>query len=90
MIDQPTDKPSDDESIEHLRPILMEMGLISEDDLRLITKTGNITRQDWRKRRTHFPYVRLGNRYYYPIKLARDYIEQRIEKKYPQTEDAIL
>jgi len=80
-----TDRP-----IASLRPLLTELGLISEEDYARITGTTESTRETWRKKGRGFPAIRLGNEYYYPISQARAHVEKLLKEKQPDDFDDFL
>ena len=62
--------------------LLKELGLMHEEEVRTLTGFTSGTQKTHRKRRTGFPCVRIGTEYYYPISLAKTYVEELIAKKY--------
>jgi len=85
-----TDKKYDNLTV--LRPMLHDLGLMSETDFERITQSTAGTRESWRKSRKGFPSIRIGNNYFYPLDLAKKHIEELITKKYPEgiTSDDII
>jgi len=65
-----------------LRPILQELDLISEEDIERITDSTEKTRESWRRHHKGFPCVRIGNKYFYPIGLAKKYVQNLVAEKH--------
>ena len=64
-----------------IRHILSDLELISEPDFQNITGATDKTLESWRKHGKYFPHIRLGNNYFYPIGLAKEYLKKHIAKK---------
>jgi len=73
---------SDSLSENSLELTLAKLDLIPEEQFECITESTSKTRESWRKHRKSFPAIRLGNKYYYPVSLAKRYIDELIERKY--------
>lgn len=70
------------ENSDRLRQMAEKLGALTEDDFQLLTGTTAATVEAWRKRGTGPAYVRMGNRYYYPVAAVADYMarQQRAPK----------
>ena len=64
-----------------LRPILHELGLISEEDFARMTGTTESTRENWRKRGKGFPAIKIGNHYFYSIEAGKKIVQDMVLEK---------
>lgn len=74
-------RAQDDDDVEFVREIAKEMGFLLEEDFRLLAGVTESTAEAWRKRGSGPPYVRMGNRVFYPLSGLKRHLEESAQKR---------
>ena len=61
--------------------LLHELGLISEQDIAVLTGTTDITRDNWHRRYKGPPRILIGNRRYYHREGLKRYIDALVQAR---------
>lgn len=69
------------DDVEHVRSMAERLGFLIEDDFQLLAGVTESTTEAWRKRGIGPPYVRMGNRYFYPLSGLKKHLEDSAQKR---------
>lgn len=69
------------DSTDRLQTLASELDCITQDDLRLLTKTTAATLEGWRKRGAGPSYILAGNNYLYPRKGVVAWLQSQVRER---------